>query len=153
MAALSVGTLLSVLGWGSLAGAAPSSASYTAKANAVCKTYNAQLSHLMASLAGMTSITKAEQQLEVVISTTLADTKALEAIPRPKSEAAALKKLFKKADTGIVDLRKAVRSLQQGKTTGVDADLSADKATIKPVQNGFKRLGLTTCAATPSAAG
>jgi hypothetical protein len=152
MAALGVGTLLSVCSWGSLAGAAPSQTSYAAKANAVCKTYNAQLSHLMASLAGMTSITTAEQQLEVVIATSLSDTRALEAIPRPKSEAGALKKLFKMENASIVDLRKAVQSLQKGKTAGVDADLSADKALIKPVQNGFNRLGLKTCAATPSAA-
>ena len=144
------GTAVAFLAWGVGAGAAPTRASYAAKANAVCRTYNAQLGPLTASLAGMTSMSKAEQQLGVVILASRRYNRKLEAIPRPPAESAALAKVFKLQGAGITDLQRAVRSLQAGKVTGVTADLGADAATLKPVDRQFTALGLTTCAAEPS---
>jgi hypothetical protein len=98
----------------------------------------------------MTSISQAERQLGAVITTSLADNRALEAIPRPPGEAKALAKLFAMQGAGIVDLRKAVRSLGHDSVVGVTGDLKADQDLIKPVERGFDALGLTTCAAQPS---
>jgi hypothetical protein len=148
---LSTAVVLTGLAWGSPAGAAPNRSAYAAKANAVCASYNAKLATLTDALANMTSITQAEQQLDAVITASLADNRALEAIPRPPGEAKALAKLFAMQGQGIVDLRKAVRSLELGKVAGVDKDLRADQALIKPVERRFNALGLTTCAAQPSA--
>jgi hypothetical protein len=148
---LSAAAVLAALGVGSPAGAAPSRSAYAAKANAVCASYNAKLAALTGALAGETSITQAEHQLDAVITASLADNRALEAIRRPPSEAKALTKLFAMQGQGIVDLRKAVQSLELDKVTGVDGDLDADQALIKPVERGFNALGLTTCAAQPSA--
>jgi hypothetical protein len=148
---LVAGTAVVVLGWAAAAGAAPTKASYAAKANAVCKTYNAKLGLLTESLAGMTSMTKAEQQLDVVILASRQFNQKLQAIPRPRGESAALAKVFKLQATGIADLQRAVRSLEAGKVAGVTADLTADAATLKPVDRQFTALGLKTCAAEPSA--
>ena len=144
-------TAVAVLGWGAVAGAAPTKASYTAKANAVCKTYNAKLGLLTESLAGIPSMTKAEQQLGVVLLASRQYNQKLQAIPRPPGESAALAKVFKLQAAGIADLQRAVRSLQAGKVAGVTADLTADAATLEPVDRQFTALGLKTCAAEPAA--
>jgi hypothetical protein len=147
---LSSAAVLAALGWGSAAGAAPSRSGYAARANAVCRTYNAKLGTLTGSLSSVTSIAQAEQRIGAVLTTSLADNRALEALPRPRAEAKKLGRLFAMQGAGIVDLRKAVTSLANGDVTGVDGDLQADQALIKPLEKGFDALGLTTCGATPA---
>jgi hypothetical protein len=110
------------------------------------------LATLTDSLATATSITQAERQLDLVITTSLQDNRALEAIRRPPAEAKALGQLFAMQGKQIADLRRAVSSLQHDSVVGVSEDLKADQALIKPVERRFNALGLTACAAQPSAA-
>ena len=131
---------------------APDKTSYDARANAICKTFNAKLQSVGAALSTSTSLAQFEVVLNDAISVAQGGINRLQALHRPAAENAALEAAYKSQEAQLTDVKGILAAVKANSITKVRAAIAVTTASDAPLNKQFDALGLTACGSGKSAA-
>ena len=141
MSAVLALTALAVAGCGS---SAPSKASYVAKANAICDTYNAKAKAIKQPAEGATLSATADFINQTA---TLGgeETDKLKALKTPKGDGGTVTALYDRQAAQITEIRSVAKQVASGDTDGARAAITKGQTLGESLDKDFDSYGLTSC--------
>ena len=122
----------------------PSKASYVAKANAICATYNAKGKAIpQPNSAG--GVKAAAGYLDQVVGVMSDETGKLKALKTPKGDGQKLASIYSQQQAQVTKLKAAVTQLNSGNASAASSAIDQLTSGNPAVDSAFDSYGLTTC--------